>query len=150
MKYICSECQAHYSKWVGLCNHCQCWNTINFQSEKEVILNKNLDEIKYLVAGEHSDDCLSTYRFGCSDLDKFFKMDYPKGSLNLFYGVPGIGKTTFLFSTIKKISLFNNLNVAYVSTEELQVSFLKGFLVRVLLTILKLVILLIFRKLFHW
>lgn len=110
--FICQSCGHRYSKWVGKCLACNEWNSV---VEELVIPKKNtpvsIPVINYLSSTEIPlIRTTSTY----DELDRVLGGGLVKGSIVLFGGEPGIGKSTLLL----QIAASFGEKALYVSGEE--------------------------------
>ena len=124
--YVCAECGAQASKWLGKCPHCGKWNTlveevIDTQPEpakapRRTSMTGNTAESK---AARFSEMALPSYirsDTGLSELDRVLGGGLVTGSVVLLSGEPGIGKSTLLMQISD--ALGQNRKVLYVSGEE--------------------------------
>ena len=121
--YVCQNCGAVQSKWMGKCPECNQWNSlveevIEKQSSSKSSYNqnyipKNTPVILSNVAG------IETHRFetGIKELDQVLGGGIVKGSVVLIGGEPGIGKSTVILQ-VAGILNKKNKKVLYVSGEE--------------------------------
>ena len=124
--YVCTECGAQASKWMGKCPHCGRWNTLT----EEVIdtqpeAPKAPKRTSMACAGGESkaarfgDMSLPSYirtDTGLSELDRVLGGGLVAGSVVLLSGEPGIGKSTLLMQISDVLG--QNRKVLYVSGEE--------------------------------
>jgi DNA repair protein RadA/Sms len=115
--FICSNCDAQYTKWTGRCLECGKWGTIkeiqnaNFKMQNDsdnryqLIETKKISEIK-------SED-VKRITTNINELDRVLGGGIVPGSLILLGGEPGIGKSTL---TIQIANTINN--TLYISGEE--------------------------------
>ncbi len=119
--FFCQNCGTQSPKWVGKCANCAEWNTYveeviqKKQSHSKQAYSITSDKphlISDIVAG-------NTLRFPLPDkeLNRVLGGGLVQGSLVLFGGEPGIGKSTLLLQIALSAS---NLKVLYVSGEESQ------------------------------
>jgi len=119
--YFCQNCGSQHSQWMGQCNSCGEWNTlveevIKREDDKKLgapkktglttVKSSNLNSIKF--SEEH--------RFTSTDgeLDRVLGGGIVPGSLILFGGEPGIGKSTLML----QVAINTKRKVLYVSGEE--------------------------------
>ena len=126
--YLCSDCGADYTQWIGQCTACNAWNTIS-----EV----RLSAIKSRVSGARSGYAgvasgpagnrvrvLSEVEFseierrptGSKELDRVLGGGLVPGSSILIGGDPGAGKSTLLLQVM--CALAEKAEVLYVTGEE--------------------------------
>ena len=120
-QYFCQNCGTSSPKWVGKCNSCNEWNTY-----VEEIVKKNDDprsspfsrsngrsvkplKLDEITAGEERRMPLYD-----KELTRVLGGGLVPGSLVLFGGEPGIGKSTLMLQIATQV----NLKVLYVSGEE--------------------------------
>ena len=119
--FFCQNCGAQSSKWVGKCPNCGEWNTYveevvqKEQSNSKQAYSITSDKphlISDIVTG-------NTPRITLSDkeINRVLGGGLVQGSLVLFGGEPGIGKSTLV---LQLALATNNLKVLYVSGEESQ------------------------------
>lgn len=117
--FYCTQCGNETLKWEGKCRFCGSWNTI---VEKPAI-SKNLNS-SFPVNEKKVPQKLKDIRFeeevrfttGLSELDRVLGGGAVLGSLVLFGGAPGIGKSTLLLQICN--SLCSGKTVLYVTGEE--------------------------------
>lgn len=118
--YICSNCGASSSKWIGRCPACGEWNTYNEEIQQQTTtrsgssfghsaINSSPILIKDIV--ENKQQRLSTQN---SEFDRVLGGGLVPGAVVLFGGEPGIGKSTLLLQVAGRF----NGTVLYASGEE--------------------------------
>lgn len=124
-QFVCQQCGAAYSKWVGQCTNCQAWNSLteeiiespaNVKSAlaKGAVSGKKLNFVKIsTITPSDSKARLST---GFSDLNTVLGGGILLGSVSLLAGQPGIGKSTLLMQVCAEIA--KTRSVLYISGEE--------------------------------
>ncbi len=126
--YICSVCGAETSKWFGKCPECGSWNTMEEgAAQKETAAQAGPDKkplrqrggtgsaavtFQDIQAGEQS-----YFPTGLSELDRVLGGGLVDGSLLLFGGEPGIGKSTLLLQVCDALSRAGK-RVLYITGEE--------------------------------
>lgn len=119
--YFCSECGHEVSKWLGKCPMCEQWNTF---TEEKVIPQKKMKTDLNTIKGSTSlpnINVLDEQRVhtGVDEFDRVMGGGVVKGSLTLFGGEPGIGKSTLLISIIGELATKNpGPKFLYISGEE--------------------------------
>lgn len=124
--YFCQSCGAQAAKWAGKCNSCGEWNTL----VEEVIHKESKNDRLQLFSSSKNDKGQSNKSVLLQEIGI---ADYPRipvpgqeltrvlgggivpGSLVLFGGEPGIGKSTLMLQLALRLK---NLKVLYVSGEE--------------------------------
>ncbi|MDR3208093.1 MAG: DNA repair protein RadA [Oscillospiraceae bacterium] len=129
--FFCAECGNEYTKWSGQCPACQAWNTIveappaaerqprggsggtklsgtSTGPVRQPAVPRLLSEVTF--AGE------SRFSTGLGELDRVLGGGAVSGSLVLFGGEPGVGKSTLLLQICDSLS--RRFTVLYVSGEE--------------------------------
>jgi DNA repair protein RadA/Sms len=118
--YVCQNCGAESSKWVGRCQACNEWNTFH----EEIIPASTGKSITAVAGWEHkkparlneiSPDEFSRQTSGISELDRILGGGIVSGSLILLGGEPGIGKSTLALQIALALK---GKKILYVSGEE--------------------------------
>jgi len=123
MIYFCKNCGHEVSKWVGKCPGCESWNTM----VEELKADKNAPKLagstfanqmqapqKITEIAMLDEDRVKT---SISELNRALGGGIVSGSLVLFGGEPGIGKSTLLLQTANDLGN-QKIKVLYVSGEE--------------------------------
>ncbi len=118
--FFCQNCGHETSKWLGKCPSCSEWNTF-----VEEVIQKQVPQV---VAFSRSDRAAKPQSLqeiqkqehprillGDTELDRVLGGGIVPGSLVLFGGEPGIGKSTLL---LQVAVVSSKMNVLYVSGEE--------------------------------
>lgn len=120
-QYVCQQCGATYSKWVGKCENCGAWNSLlesaPASSGKSAVAKSRgtLLQAKKLsqVTLDNVKNRLAT---GFGELDAVLGGGLMPGGVLLMAGQPGIGKSTLLLQVAANVA--NKKSVLYVSGEE--------------------------------
>lgn len=119
--YFCQNCGFEAPKWLGKCPSCNEWNSF-----VEELIEKNLpgNIIAFSKSGKASKPTAildiergeqERYQLGDNELNRVLGGGLVLGSLVLFGGEPGIGKSTLML----QVAILNSkLRVLYVSGEE--------------------------------
>ncbi len=117
VQYVCNSCGSISSSFSGRCFTCGEWNTLEEQLTPDNIINlrkgNNLKTHSVLSSIAKDQPRLIS---GMNELDVVFGGGIVTGSINLFAGQPGIGKSTLLLQLANEMS--RNYRVLYVSGEE--------------------------------
>lgn len=121
--YVCENCGATYPKWVGKCNVCGEWNTVNEELPvaddaktsvwmdddflRENAKPQKLNEISY-----EEEPCIDLVD---PEFNRVLGGGMVQGAFVLLAGEPGIGKSTLVLQTILNAS---HIDALYVSGEE--------------------------------
>ncbi|NCD00794.1 DNA repair protein RadA [bacterium] len=118
--YSCSKCGAQFPKWSGRCLECGSWGTLSKEIlESDVKKKVNVSNIKaaeLIDLRNLENENLERYSTNWPEIDKVLGGGLVPGSLLLFSGEPGVGKTTLL-SQLSDL-LAKNRKVFYISGEE--------------------------------
>lgn len=121
--YVCEECGADYSKWIGQCLNCKAWNSIReIHLEPEGRINRSRNpgytgsrsEVQPL--SEVDTDDVARILSGMVEFDRVLGGGFVPGSVVLLSGDPGAGKSTILIQTLAYAA--STHRVLYVSGEE--------------------------------
>ncbi len=132
--YVCSNCEAEYNQWFGLCKQCQEFGTISedpieidtashsrggWQSGKRSH-KQDTGAAKPRVSmkfSEINNDVQARFPSGYGELDRVLGGGIVPGSLVLIGGDPGIGKSTLLLQVANQLSI-RLPRILYISGEE--------------------------------
>jgi DNA repair protein RadA/Sms len=119
--FFCQNCGAQSAQWVGKCASCGEWNTYveEIVSKKDTKSFHTGDSTKRIskpvLVSDVTDEKHSRIKFVDGELNRVLGGGLVHGSLVLFGGEPGIGKSTLML----QMALQNNkARVLYVSGEE--------------------------------
>ena len=118
--FVCQSCGNHSSKWLGKCPHCSSWNSFVeeiISTSNPTSFSKNSSRTGKKAKSLSEVEPLTQKRLIFSDheLNRVLGGGAIPGSLILFGGEPGIGKSTLML----QVALFNpQFKVLYVSGEE--------------------------------
>ncbi len=118
LSYVCSNCLAKFATWSGRCPKCSSWNSLEIDQtdliQNKFVLGQELD----VRSTDLAKKSISQFRFltGIKELNQLLGGGLVKGSVNLFSGQPGIGKSTLLIQLANYIA--NDRKVLYISAEE--------------------------------
>ncbi len=116
-RYVCSNCGAESTRWVGKCGTCGEWNTyveaavVSGSASTEKLLPVSFD-----VALEGAAKKTQRYATGLAQLDAVLGGGLVPGSVSLLSGAPGMGKSTLLLQIADQVGA--KQKVLYVSGEE--------------------------------
>lgn len=118
--YFCQNCGYETPKWLGKCPSCNEWNTfveelIQKQVPQVVAFSKSHETAKPQSLSEITKQEHDRILFPDTELNRVLGGGIVPGSLILFGGEPGIGKSTLLLQIAITAP---NLKVLYVSGEE--------------------------------
>lgn len=118
--YVCSSCDAQFSKWSGRCLECGAWGSLKSEiADEKTKTEKNLKVnpaalIDLTSITEQSKDRMKT---GIAEVDRVLGDGIVPGSLLLLSGEPGIGKSTIVAQIANAIGKKEN-PAFYASGEE--------------------------------
>ncbi len=121
--FICTDCGDNFSKWFGKCPNCEAFNTIKefkeskISSTKKSLAGEDLlchnSELELMASGEKKDTRILTQ---ISEVDRVLGNGFFPGSVVLFGGQPGIGKSTLALQVFEKVKVGHT--AFYFSGEE--------------------------------
>ncbi len=121
--YVCNECGAVQSRWMGKCPECGSWNTLEECVQEPItVKGKALSAPSGAVATVISTlkeiDSTEEHRYttAMSELNRVLGGGIVPGSVVLLSGDPGIGKSTLLLQICQSIS--GGAKILYISGEE--------------------------------
>ena len=94
--FVCDDCGAEHPKWVGRCSSCGAWETVKEfkQSPLKITPGASRAELRSLNNIAHAGE--NRIRTSQTEFDSVVGGGLVKGSIILFGGQPGIGKSTLL------------------------------------------------------
>ena len=124
-QFVCQQCGASYTKWMGQCASCSSWNSLVEQivdsgsGAKSAVAKgqasgKKLDFVK--MSEVKPSDVKARLSTGFSELNTVLGGGILLGSVSLLAGQPGIGKSTLLMQISAEVAKRNA--DLYVSGEE--------------------------------
>jgi DNA repair protein RadA/Sms len=116
--YVCRNCGADSPKWIGRCPSCNEWNT--YIEELEVKKSATVTSFKESPGKPEAISDITSSRkkrisTGYSEVDRILGGGMVPGSLILFGGEPGVGKSTLALQLAMKM---DQKKILYVSGEE--------------------------------
>lgn len=117
--YVCQNCGAEYSKWLGRCSSCNSWNTIVEEVVQKVSSRASASLVREGSAPQrlneikHNQEQRVNTTIG--EFNRVLGGGLVKGSLVLLGGEPGIGKSTLALQLALNIK---SEKVLYISGEE--------------------------------
>lgn len=121
--FVCTDCGAEYSRWLGQCNECKAWNTISeFRQAKAPARSGNFSGFAGVndnkVQTLDTIDLTELPRFssGFAEFDRVLGGGIVPGSATLIGGEPGAGKSTLLLQTM--CYLAEQMSALYITGEE--------------------------------
>jgi len=120
--FVCTKCGATYKKWVGRCDGCGEWNSIEEQAALSAgptgkTLGAHKGRKVTLSDLSTQDPPLPRANSGIGELDRVLGGGMVPASAILVGGDPGIGKSTLLLQAAASFAL-NGTKAIYVSGEE--------------------------------
>ena len=119
--YVCQNCGAESSKWIGKCYSCGAWNSF----VEEIVVPKSKSTVsssfvspeksKPVPLSEIKVDDLPRMDVRNRELNRVLGGGLVPGAIVLIGGEPGIGKSTLVLQMALHL---NNLKILYVSGEE--------------------------------
>ncbi len=121
--YVCTNCDAQFSKWSGRCLECGAWGTLVQQTvtskEKEARV-LDIEPATVIAINEIETAHLARIKSNISEFDRVLGGGIVPGSVVLLAGEPGIGKSTIMVQIAQRVSteIKKDQQVIYVSGEE--------------------------------
>ena len=117
--YVCQECGAQHSRWMGRCETCGAWNSVIEEATAEAapkgLGSKRGRKIEFVgLAGAEKDP--PRQMTGMAEFDRVTGGGLVPGSAVLVGGDPGIGKSTLLMQVTARLG--QSGRVVYISGEE--------------------------------
>ncbi len=117
--YVCSQCGHESLRWAGQCPSCHAWNTLKeFAVEQNSgggkSQNKKSEPVKVYRQNEIKGNILERIKFDMPAVSEVLGGGIARGSLLLFGGNPGVGKSTLLLTIAHHLKC----KILYVSAEE--------------------------------
>jgi len=119
--FVCQSCAYTTVKWMGQCPSCGAWNSFT----EELVQKKNADSLKIfrkssatsepVLIQDIQHDSFKRIPVPGKELTRVLGGGLVPGSVTLFAGEPGIGKSTLMLQLALRMK---NLKVFYVSGEE--------------------------------
>lgn len=118
--FVCQNCGAESSKWIGRCPVCKEWNTyheelITALSPRDSIIPGQSEKRKPELLTNINSDEKERRLTGINDIDRILGGGMVSGSLILIGGEPGVGKSTL---ALQLALAMKGKSVLYVSGEE--------------------------------
>lgn len=119
--YVCSACGASHTSWVGRCNACGQWNTL----EEKIDINepskarqaiKSGNALQFYSISNKTPKQAGRLSLGIPDINCVLGGGVVPGSVTLIAGQPGIGKSTLLLQLAYNAA--KSTKVLYISGEE--------------------------------
>ena len=118
--YSCQNCGSQSPKWLGQCPECNKWGTMVEEvvgREEKVRGRVKREKTKFLKVNEIESKGADRVATGFKELDQVLGGGIVPGSVVLFSGEPGIGKSTLLTQIAIKL-IETNLTTIYICGEE--------------------------------
>lgn len=120
--FVCSNCDAQFSKWAGQCEQCGKWGTIeedvlsdvSTPSKQRKELQQSVSAAKTVSFSDVKKEDAKRITTNSTEVDRVLGGGIVPGSLTLLAGDPGIGKSTLVAQIAGNIGQ----PVVYVSGEE--------------------------------
>jgi DNA repair protein RadA/Sms len=118
--FVCQNCGAESTKWIGRCPVCKEWNTYHEEiiapaSSRWTGFSADLEKRKPVLLDNVEADEKNRRKTGISELDRILGGGMVSGSLILLGGEPGVGKSTL---ALQLALALKDTKILYVSGEE--------------------------------
>src|SRR5476651_2524252 len=118
-QYVCQQCGARSSRWMGKCEQCGAWNSLVEEIAMSVNRSSKREPSSGLtptVMGDITAARLPRITSGIAEVDQVLGGGIVPGSVMLLSGDPGIGKSTLVLQIAARLA--GSAQVLYVSGEE--------------------------------
>ncbi|MDC1174464.1 ATPase domain-containing protein [Bacteriovoracaceae bacterium] len=114
----CQNCSHEVHKWIGKCPSCNEWNSFMKFSvkESENKIKESLSKLKTLA--EFNPESEQRINSGCVEFDRVMGGGIVQGSITLFSGMPGVGKSTYILKLLENFIIGTKTPILYISGEE--------------------------------
>lgn len=120
--YVCTNCDAQFLKWSGRCLECGSWGSLQLQQvgtedkEEASSLSEPATAIELDKIQQAEEERI---KVGIGEMDRVLGGGVVPGSLTLFSGDPGSGKSTMLAQVVDKVrENHSRQETVYISGEE--------------------------------
>ena len=107
--FVCSNCGNEFSKWQGQCSACGEWNSLKEISNVQFLMSKKnrtgeRKEVRKVAEIETKNEGFTNIiTTEIKEFDRVLGKGIVQGSVTLFAGEPGIGKSTLLTQLVGKV-----------------------------------------------
>ncbi len=122
--YVCQQCGAASPKWAGQCPSCAAWNSLvetvgTAKAARPPSAARSVAGMAVVTAiGDVSSAEASRLASGVGEVDRVLGGGFVPGSIILFGGDPGIGKSTLLLQLAARLAAEDGGEVLYITGEE--------------------------------
>ncbi len=122
--HVCRECGAEHAQWMGRCDRCGAWNSIE-EKVQEVVADRHQARVAIVAETDQGAQPISQVPLDAQrrltteipELDRVLGGGLVPGSLVLVGGDPGIGKSTLMLQAAEALAQ-SGQRLLYVSGEE--------------------------------
>jgi len=115
--YVCDDCGAEHPKWVGKCSSCGAWETVREFKQSKLSVTPGGPRAELQPLDKITRDAENRIKTTQSEFDSVLGGGLVKGSIILFGGQPGIGKSTLLLQ-LSGLMAHSGHSILYFSGEE--------------------------------
>ncbi|MFH1909893.1 MAG: DNA repair protein RadA [bacterium] len=112
--WVCKDCGGEHLSWSGKCNYCGSWNSLSEVKDNSLTLSKTATKTKPISLSDVKSTSNKRIKTFIDELDLVLGGGIVGGSVLLFGGSPGIGKSTLIWQLATKVKG----RVCYVAGEE--------------------------------
>ncbi len=112
--WVCKDCGGEHLSWSGKCNYCGSWNSLSQMKESFSLSSDKIEKIKPILLSDVKSTSGKRIKTSIEELDLVLGGGIVGGSVLLFGGSPGIGKSTLIWQLATKVKG----RVCYVAGEE--------------------------------
>jgi len=115
--FVCDDCGAEHPKWVGRCGSCGAWETVHEFKQSKLSVSPSGARAELKPLDKITRDAQNRMQTTQSEFDTVLGGGLVRGSIILFGGQPGIGKSTLLLQ-LSGLMAVQGRSILYFSGEE--------------------------------
>src|SRR3989344_3979614 len=100
--YICSNCEYGSASWMGRCPNCDQWSTFVEKKDDE-FSDASAEKFELTDFSKIKSDKKQRIKTGFFEFDRVIGGGFVAGEVILLTGEPGVGKSTLILQSFKKM-----------------------------------------------